>query len=98
MIVEWLQDYGTWFESSTNIAWFASFWLFVGFLFVLETLVPAFQREPERSYRWPTNFGFGLVNGGLMAIAPLSTISAAAWASQSGVGLLNQVAIPLWVS
>ena len=98
MIAEWLQDYKTWFEFPANMAWFIGFWLFVGFLFVLETLVPAFQQEPGRSYRWPTNFGFGLVNGGLLAIAPLSTISAAEWASQSGVGLLNQVAVPLWVS
>ena len=98
MIAEWLQDYWTLFESPTNIVWLASFWLFVGFLFVLEILVPAFQREPERSYRWPTNFGFGLVNTGLMVITPLSTISAAEWASRSDVGLLNQVAMPLWFS
>ena len=98
MIAEWLQRYETWFESPTNMAWFIGFWLFVGFLIVLEILVPAFQRQPERSYRWPTNFAFGLVNNGLAAIVPLSTISAAVWASRSGVGLLNQVAIPLWVS
>jgi sterol desaturase/sphingolipid hydroxylase (fatty acid hydroxylase superfamily) len=80
------------------MAWFIGFWLFVGFLIVLEILAPAFQRQPERSYRWPTNFAFGLVNNSLAAIVPLSTISAAEWASRSGVGLLNQVAIPLWVS
>jgi sterol desaturase/sphingolipid hydroxylase (fatty acid hydroxylase superfamily) len=98
MIAEWLQDYEIWFASPANMAWFIGFWLFLAFLFVLEILVPASQREPERSYRWPTNLGFGLVNAGLLAIAPLSTISAAVWASQVGVGLLNQVAIPLWVS
>ena len=47
MIAEWLQDYWTWFEFPTNMAWFIGFWLFVGFLFVLEILVPAFQREPK---------------------------------------------------
>ena len=88
----------TWFGLRPTSLGSLGFWLFVGFLFVLEILVPAFQREPERSYRWPTNFGFGLVNTGLMAITPLSTISAAEWASQAGVGLLNQVAMPLWVS
>jgi sterol desaturase/sphingolipid hydroxylase (fatty acid hydroxylase superfamily) len=98
MIAEWLQAYAAWFESATNMAWFIGFWLFVGFLFVLETLVPAFQRQAERSCRWPTNFGFGLVNAGLAAIVPLSTISAAVWANRTGIGLLNQVAIPLWVS
>ena len=98
MIAEWLQDYVTWFGSAANMAWFIGFWLFVSFLFSLETLVPAFQRQPERSYRWPTNFGFGLINAGLVAIAPVSTISAAEWASRTGVGLLNQVAMPLWAS
>ena len=98
MIAEWLQDYVTWFGSAANMAWFIGFWLFVSFLFSLETLVPAFQRQPERSYRWPTNFGFGLINAGLVAIAPVSTISAAEWASRTGLGLLNQVAMPLWAS
>jgi sterol desaturase/sphingolipid hydroxylase (fatty acid hydroxylase superfamily) len=98
MIADWLQDYARWFESPANLAWAIGFWLFVSFLFSLETLVPAFQRQPERSYRWPTNLGFGLINGGLVAIAPVSTISAAEWASRSGVGLFNQVAMPVWVS
>ena len=91
MIAEWLQAYEAWFESATNMAWFIGFWLFVGFLFVLEILVPAFQRQPERSYRWPTNFGFGLVNAGLVAIVPLSTISAAVWASQPALGSLTKL-------
>ena len=80
------------------MAWFIGFWLCAGCLFLLELLVPAFHQEPARKDRWPTNFGFGLVNAWVMAIAPLSTISSAEWASQSGVGLLNQVALPLWVS
>jgi sterol desaturase/sphingolipid hydroxylase (fatty acid hydroxylase superfamily) len=88
----------TWFGSPANLAWFIGFWLFVVFLLILETLAPAFQQEPERSYRWPSNFSFGLVNVGLLAIAPLSTISAAEWASRTDVGLLNQVAVPLWAS
>src|SRR6516165_10132072 len=85
MIAEWAQQYVTWFESATNIAWLVGFWLFVSFVFNLEIWIPAFQRQPERSYRWPTNFGFGLINWGLVAIAPVSTISAAEWASKTGV-------------
>src|SRR5262249_1304713 len=85
-------------ETATNETWFIGFWLFVGFLFVLETLVPAFQRQAERSYRWPTNLGFGLINVGLVAFGPLSTISATVWTNRNGIGLLNQVPVPLWVS
>src|SRR4029077_4000228 len=98
MIAEWVQRYVTWFGSTTNIAWFAGFWLFISFIFGLETWVPAFQQQPERAYRWPTNFGFGLINWGLAAMAPISAISAAEWASRTGVGVFNQVAMPLWVS
>ena len=96
MIAEWVQRYVTW--STTNIAWLVGFWLFVSFIFGLEIWVPAFQRQPERSYRWPTNLGLGLISWGLMAIAPVSTISAAVWASRTGVGVFNQVAMPLWAS
>jgi sterol desaturase/sphingolipid hydroxylase (fatty acid hydroxylase superfamily) len=98
MIAEWVQRFLMWFGSTTNIAWFVAFWLFISFVFGLETWVPAFQRQPERSCRWPTNFGFGLINWGLTAIAPISTISAAVWASRTGVGLFNQVAMPIWAS
>jgi sterol desaturase/sphingolipid hydroxylase (fatty acid hydroxylase superfamily) len=98
MMAEWAQRYVTWFGSTTNIVWFVGFWLFISFIFALETWVPAFQRQPERSCRWPTNFGFGLINWGLMAIAPFSTISAAVWASRTGVGVFNQIAMPMWAS
>jgi sterol desaturase/sphingolipid hydroxylase (fatty acid hydroxylase superfamily) len=98
MIAEWAQRYVTWFASSANVTWFVGFWLFVAFLLSLETRVPAFQSRPDRSYRWPTNFGLGVLNAGLIVITPVSTISAAQWASRAGVGVLNQVAMPLWVS
>src|SRR5262249_34738867 len=96
MIAEWVQGYLTWFGSTTNIASFLCFWLFISFIFGLEVWIPAFQRQPERSCRWPTNFGFGLINWGLTAIAPVSTVSAALWASRTGVGAFNQLAMPLW--
>jgi sterol desaturase/sphingolipid hydroxylase (fatty acid hydroxylase superfamily) len=98
MIAEWAQRYVTWFGSASNLGWFVAFWLFIGVIFGLETWVPAFQRQTERSHRWPTNFGLGLISWGLAAVAPVSTISAAVWASRSGVGVFNQVAMPLWVS
>ena len=98
MIVEWVQRYVSWFGSTQDITWFVGFWLFVSFIFALETWVPAFKRQPERSCRWPTNFGFGLINWGLTLIAPFSTISAAVWASQTGVGVFNQAAMPMWAS
>src|SRR5215472_5723258 len=98
MIGEWAQRYATWFGSAANAAWFVSFWLFVAFLISLETLVPGFQRRPERSERWPTNFSLGVMSAGLLVITPVSTISAAAWASRAGVGVLNEVGVPLWLS
>jgi sterol desaturase/sphingolipid hydroxylase (fatty acid hydroxylase superfamily) len=98
MIAEWAQHYLTWFGSAANLAWFVGFWLFVAFLLSLETWIPGFQRRPERSYRWPTNFALGAINAGLIAATPVSTISAAQWANRAEIGLLNQFAVPLWVS
>src|SRR5262249_31278501 len=98
MIGEWLQQCVTWFGSTTNIGWLLGFWLFIGFTFGLETWLPAFQRQPERSCRWPTNFGLGLINWGLVALAPVSTVSAAVWANRTEVGVFNQLALPLWAN
>jgi sterol desaturase/sphingolipid hydroxylase (fatty acid hydroxylase superfamily) len=98
MIAEWAQRCVTWFGAASNMAWYLCFWLFMCFIFGLETWAPAFQRQPERSNRWPTNFGLALINWGLAAIAPVSVISAAVWASRTGVGVFNQVGMPPWVS
>src|SRR5262249_55484821 len=98
MIAEWAQRYVSWFGFGANVAWFVAFWLFVAFLLSLEMLVPAFKKQPDRSDRWPTNFGLGILSAGLAAITPVSTVSAAEWASRMGVGLLNEIVIPLWAS
>jgi sterol desaturase/sphingolipid hydroxylase (fatty acid hydroxylase superfamily) len=98
MIAERLQQYISWFGSGTNVAWFVGFWLSVVFLLSLERRVPAFQSDPERTDRWPTNFGLGFLNAVLLVITPASTISAAEWASRAGVGLLNEISMPLWLS
>jgi sterol desaturase/sphingolipid hydroxylase (fatty acid hydroxylase superfamily) len=95
MIGEWAQRYLNWFDSATNVVWCVSFWLFVVFLLSLETWVPAFRRT-HRIERWPTNFGLGALNASLLVITPVSTISAAEWASGVGVGVLNKVTMPLW--
>jgi sterol desaturase/sphingolipid hydroxylase (fatty acid hydroxylase superfamily) len=97
MIADWAQQYVSWF-GTVNVAWLLGFWAFVALLLSLETWVPAFQRRPDRSYRWPTNFGLGAISAGLLLITPVSTISTAEWASRAGVGVLNQIAVPLWVS
>jgi len=96
MIAEWAHQYVSWFGLAANVAWVVAFWLFVAFLFSLETLVPAFRQRPNRSNRWPTNFGLGVISAGLAAIIPVSTVSAAEWASRMGIGLLNEIEIPLW--
>src|SRR5689334_22034804 len=98
MIAGWAEQYATWFESTANVAWFVGFWLFVIFLLGLEIRLPAFQRSHDRSDRWPTNFGLGAMNAGLLVITPVSTISSAEWASRARVGILNEVTMPFWVS
>jgi sterol desaturase/sphingolipid hydroxylase (fatty acid hydroxylase superfamily) len=98
MISEQLQRYLSWFGSATNVAWFVGFWLFAFFLLGLERRLPAFQSDPERTVRWPTNFGLGVLNAALIVVAPVSTTSAGEWASRAGVGLLNQLSMPLWLA
>ena len=94
MIAEWVQRYVTWFGSTTNIAWFVGFWLFISFIFGLETWVPAFQQQPERAYRWPTNFGFGLINWGLAAMAPISAGLKVCWRWFVSLGAVTDMAGP----
>ncbi len=98
MIAEWAQRYISWFGSVVNVAGFVGFWAFVALLLSLETWIPAFQKRADRGYRWPTNFGLGAMSAGLLLITPVSTISAAEWASRTSVGVLNQIAVPPWVS
>jgi sterol desaturase/sphingolipid hydroxylase (fatty acid hydroxylase superfamily) len=40
------------------------------------------------------NVGLGLINAGLGAVLPLSTVLPAEWAARHGVGLMNAVALP----
>ena len=70
-----------------------------GLLLLLIVLAAAEAIAPLRPFhesarRLTTNFGFGLVNFGLTSLLPLSSLFAASWAREAGVGLFNAVAIP----
>jgi sterol desaturase/sphingolipid hydroxylase (fatty acid hydroxylase superfamily) len=71
-----------------------AFLLLLALLAVAELIIPARQVAREDARRLPTNFGFGLINGGLAAMLPLSAVIAAEWARGEGIGLFNLVAVP----
>lgn len=52
----------------------------------------------DRTRRWPTNFGLGILNGLIISLMPALTVWSAQWAESYGVGLLNWVAAPQWIS
>lgn len=63
-------------------------------LLALEAVRPIHRTPHEAKGRLVANFGLGLLNAGLLAALPLSSVVAAAWAARHGVGLFNLVAIP----
>jgi sterol desaturase/sphingolipid hydroxylase (fatty acid hydroxylase superfamily) len=79
-----------------------SAWLpLVGFLLLLLALAgaelwrPLRRRGNESAGRIPGNIGMGLINAALALFLPLSTVLAAQWAAERGVGLMNQAPPPL---
>ena len=71
----------------------ASFGLLVALL-ALEAFMPIHRTPREEKGRLVANFGLGLLNAGLFAALPLSSVLAAAWAARHGIGLFNLLAIP----
>ena len=63
----------------------------------LESWRPFFRQSQDSGRRLLTNFGFGLANAGIQFAVPLSVLTAASWAGQNGIGLLNNVEMPLAV-
>jgi sterol desaturase/sphingolipid hydroxylase (fatty acid hydroxylase superfamily) len=62
----------------------------------LESLAPAFQAQPMRGQRWPTNIGFGVINILVIPLAPVSAVVGAQWAFENDVGVLNLLNAPWW--
>ena len=78
--------------------WFVAYWGCLAALAKLESVIPAFRSAPNRNRRWPTNFGFGIINVVLVTLVPLSAVIAAQWAKENGIGLLNMAGSPWWIA
>jgi sterol desaturase/sphingolipid hydroxylase (fatty acid hydroxylase superfamily) len=55
---------------------------------------PRAAHDPRRRARWPANGGLAALAIGTMSLLPLSLVTAAAWASERGVGLLHALSFP----
>lgn len=79
-------------------AWILFYAASIAFFAYFEQRQPASEADPRRGLRWPFNFGIGAVNILLAAVVPVTGVIAAQWALDSGRGLLNIFAVPLWLS
>ena len=77
---------------------FLLFWPILIAVAAAEMWRPLYVGRGEPASRIPVNVGFGLINAGIAAILPLSTVLAAAWAAQRDIGLLNLIGAPLLVA
>jgi sterol desaturase/sphingolipid hydroxylase (fatty acid hydroxylase superfamily) len=59
---------------------------------------PLYVGRSEPKSRIPVNVGFGLINAGIAAVLPLSTVLPAAWAADRGLGLLHLVGAPFFAA
>lgn len=69
------------------------------FFAVVEFLFPRLKPEFSVLPRWSSNLGLGLI-GVLMAgfVIPVGTLTAAEYSRTEGWGLMNQTALPLWLT
>jgi len=77
---------------------FLLFWPVLIAIAAAELWRPLHVGRPEPKGRISVNVAFGLINAGIVALVPLSTVLAAQWAAEHGVGLLNLAALPLAVA
>jgi sterol desaturase/sphingolipid hydroxylase (fatty acid hydroxylase superfamily) len=69
---------------------------------LLELALPKRTLTAPRSRRWATNLAIVAIDGLLVRLmaalaVPLAAVAAALWAEASGWGLLNRLALPLWL-
>ena len=72
----------------------------LGFVLIAawEVYRPTQHRTLPKGQRWRTNLGMAGVNALVLRLAlPTTAIAVAILADQQGVGLLNQVSMPLWL-
>ena len=77
-------------------AWlpFLLFWPILLAIAAAELWRPLYVGRREPGSRIPVNVAFGLINAGIAAFLPLSTVLAAGWAERHDIGLLNLLDAP----
>lgn len=78
-------------------AWFLVFWGTIVLFGAIELLFPQFPEHADRTRRWPTNFGLGILNSLILSSVPVLSVGSAQWAASHDVGVLNWIAAPWWV-
>lgn len=74
---------------------FLAFFAALPLLALLERAWPRRPGRLARRRRWPTNLGITALNVVALGFVPVSFLAAALWAEERGIGLLNQVSLPL---
>ncbi len=77
---------------------FLAYWGAIILIGGIEFLAPQIPGEVDRSRRWFTNFGLGILNALIATAIPAATVASALWAQQSHFGLLNWLAAPWWAA
>lgn len=77
---------------------FLLFWPVLIAVAAAELWKPLYVGRAEPKGRIPVNVALGLINAGIVALAPLSSVVAAQWAADERIGLLNLAGPPLAVS
>jgi sterol desaturase/sphingolipid hydroxylase (fatty acid hydroxylase superfamily) len=79
-------------------AWALTIWGVIALLVAIEFRFPQFPQHPDRTRRWPTNFGLGILNALIASSLPVLTVWSAQWAAEQNIGLLNWTAAPWWAA
>lgn len=84
----------------TAIQWapFLAFWIVLFAIAAAESSRPLRLGGDQSAGRLVTNIALGLINACLISVVPLSTIFAAHWAADHGIGLLHLLALPAFAA
>lgn len=91
MLSRFFEGQGAWLP-------FLLFWPVLLAIAAAELWRPLYAGRDEPGSRIPVNVALGLINAGLAALLPLSTVLPAQWAAQQQFGLLNLIGAPLLVA